>query len=204
MVLVGLLIVVAVAMEAGLTIHASERICRPPPPRTESNKKACLVIGDSVSIGYTPMVTNMTAGLCDVVHAPFSGDGGACDSSYALKCLPLWLNSTLEGDVPTYDAVIYNFGLHDTNDKQDDVEARDEFVPLDKVSELEPELRCSTPNSSFAFLPVREQSCCYSRRHQEVPTKCPDWLPADDTDAFSFGVSYASTRTRFWRRFRTL
>ena len=57
------------------------RICRPPPPYNATGrvKKACLVIGDSVSLGYTndgwgkpgsggQLAENMT-GICDVLHA---------------------------------------------------------------------------------------------------------------------------------------
>ena len=121
--------------------------------RLANHQRTCLIIGDSVSIGYTPMVANMTADLCDVVHAPFSGDGGACDSSYALKCLPLWLNQTLEGDVPTYAAVLYNFGLHDTNDKQDDFEARDEFVPLADIERLRERVAGGGPPAEVVVYP---------------------------------------------------
>jgi len=126
------------------------RICRPPPPynasmrttvKKERVKKACLVIGDSVSLGYTndafgkpgsggQLAENMT-GICDVLHAPFSGDGGACDSGYGLQCGALWLASSLNGDAaPEYAAITFNFGLHDTNDSGFDEEARDEHVPL--------------------------------------------------------------------------
>jgi hypothetical protein len=130
---------------------AALRICRPPPPyiargRTPNMeqrqaKKMCLVIGDSVSLGYTgdswngpgtggQLAENMT-GTCDVLHAPFSGDGGACDSKYGLQCAALWLGSSLNGDsAPKYDAITFNFGLHDTNDSGFDEEARDEHVPL--------------------------------------------------------------------------
>ena len=115
------------------------RICRPPPPYNATGrvKKACLVIGDSVSLGYTndagsggQLAENMT-GICDVLHAPFSGDGGACDTRYGLQCGKLWLSTSLSGAAaPEYAAITFNFGLHDTNDLGFDEEARDEHVPL--------------------------------------------------------------------------
>ena len=121
----------------------AQRICRPAPPRpaTNSSAPACLVIGDSVSLGYTGagwgtpdgggMLTLNMTGTCDVVHAPYSGDGGACDTRYGLQCGELWLTSALGGGAaPKYAAIVFNFGLHDTNDLGFDEEARDEFVAL--------------------------------------------------------------------------
>ena len=59
--------------------------------------QVCLVVGDSVSLGYTGPLTALLEKRCTVVHAPFSGDGGACDTNYALQCAEPWLNSTLDG-----------------------------------------------------------------------------------------------------------
>ena len=63
------------------------RICRPPPPKVNSSSvlPTCLVIGDSVSLGYMSPLTQLLRGTCNAVHAPFSGDGGACDTNYALQ-----------------------------------------------------------------------------------------------------------------------
>jgi hypothetical protein len=52
---------------------------------SHSLEQACLVVGDSVSLGYTSPLTQLLSGTCSVVHAPFSGDGGACDTNYALQ-----------------------------------------------------------------------------------------------------------------------
>ena len=81
------------------------------------------------------LALNMT-GDCEVLHAPFSGDGGACDVRYGLECGALWLGSTLAGDAaPKYDVITMNFGLHDTNDSGEDEESRDEFVPLQQYGD---------------------------------------------------------------------
>ena len=49
-----------------------------------------------------------------------------------MQCAPLWLSHSLDGtSAPNYSAIVFNFGLHDTNDLAFDEEARDEFVPLD-------------------------------------------------------------------------
>ena len=51
--------------------------------------------------------------LCQVQHAPFDFNyGGALDSEYGVKCLHLWL-TTLAQDPTRYDAIVFNFGLHD-------------------------------------------------------------------------------------------
>jgi hypothetical protein len=127
------------------TTTRSHRICRPAPPRVVAAADdddggllpVCLVVGDSVSLGYTGDLTALLKGTCSVVHAPFSGDGGACDTNYALQCAELWLNSTLSGAAarPEYAAVVFNFGLHDTNDSGEPEESRDEFVPLEQYGE---------------------------------------------------------------------
>lgn len=51
-------------------------------------------------------------GLCQVQHAPFAKGSGAVDSRYGVQCLSMMLSTTsLE---PThYDAVVFNFGMHD-------------------------------------------------------------------------------------------
>jgi hypothetical protein len=143
------------ALLAAPVLHGprAQRICRPAPPAPNSSSgagsvregghppPACLVIGDSVSLGYTGTafgkpgsggcLAHNLSGICDVLHAPYSGDGGACDTRYGLQCADLWLASTLGGrPAPKYAAIVFNFGLHDTNDLGFDEEARDEFVPL--------------------------------------------------------------------------
>jgi len=106
------------------------RICRPSPTYTSANK-TCLIIGDSVSIGYTSPLTPMMRSSCDLLHAPYSSDGGACDTRYGLQCGEMWLSQSLGGQgSPRYDVITFNFGLHDTNDEGKDEEARDEYVPL--------------------------------------------------------------------------
>ena len=52
--------------------------------------------------------------------------------NYTLQCARLWLSQSLDGSpAPKYAAIVFNFGLHDTNDLAFDEEARDEFVPRD-------------------------------------------------------------------------
>ena len=104
-------LVLLVGAAFGSPPQRSSRICRPPPPRPNSSQPVCLVVGDSVSIGMTNGVAIGMAGTCAVVHAPFSGDGGACDTNYGLQCADLWLGSALDGSpAPKYAAITFNFG----------------------------------------------------------------------------------------------
>ncbi|KAJ7337198.1 hypothetical protein OS493_010055 [Desmophyllum pertusum] len=112
-------------------ITAAERICRPGASHwsrsshTESTEKKCLILGDSISIGYQDYVTEMLEGDCIVHHAPWSGDGGSLDTRYILQCLPLLLSSSVYEPVH-YDAIIFNAGLHDV----DCCNYSSEYVPL--------------------------------------------------------------------------
>lgn len=51
--------------------------------------------------------------MCQVQHAPWdSFDGGALDTKYGLMCISLFL-ATTGGKDTHYDAIVFNFGLHD-------------------------------------------------------------------------------------------
>lgn len=87
--------------------------CKPGPPLPASTSlKNVLVIGDSVSLGYTPTVANLLADAALVQHAPWGGDGGAEETAYGLQCIKQWLFSP-NGTAFTADLVYFNFGLHD-------------------------------------------------------------------------------------------
>lgn len=62
-----------------------------------------LIIGDSISIGYTMPLTEMLRGKAEVVHNP----GNAVHSAYGLEKLDTWL-----GDAK-WDVIHFNHGLHD-------------------------------------------------------------------------------------------
>ena len=97
--MLGLLVCYVLASSAAAVTTKSLRICRPPPPRPAVSNggagRVCLVVGDSVSLGYTGPLTKSMAAACDVVHAPFSGDGGACDTRYGLQCAEMWWDTAL-------------------------------------------------------------------------------------------------------------
>ena len=62
-----------------------------------------LIIGDSISIGYTKPLTEMLEGQANLVHNP----GNAQHSSHGLKNLEKWLGDT------NWDVIHFNHGLHD-------------------------------------------------------------------------------------------
>jgi hypothetical protein len=73
----------------------------------------CVILGDSVSIGYTARVTESLGGVCTVQHAPWDvSDGGAGSTARGVACLDNWL--VTQAGVPyTADVILFNFGLHD-------------------------------------------------------------------------------------------
>ena len=72
----------------------------------------CLVVGDSVSIGYTPHVAAALADACAVQHAPLdTSDGGAEETAYGEQCLDYFLAAS-DGTATPPDVVFFNWGLH--------------------------------------------------------------------------------------------
>lgn len=85
------------------------------PSKTMAN---CLIIGDSVSLGYTPLVAGIMARnqSCQVQHAPWVGGGSANNAANGLANLQhcRWLSTAMRPDVDVpWDIVQFNFGLHD-------------------------------------------------------------------------------------------
>jgi lysophospholipase L1-like esterase len=62
-----------------------------------------LVIGDSISVGYTPVVTTLLAGKADVKH----NEGNAAHTNNGVAKLEEWLGET------KWKVITFNFGLHD-------------------------------------------------------------------------------------------
>ena len=78
-----------------------------------SDKKNVLVLGDSVSIGYTPFVNAALADVALVQHSPWGGDGGAEESAYGDQCLDYLLRAP-DGTPLRPNLLFFNFGLHNT------------------------------------------------------------------------------------------
>ena len=67
-----------------------------------------------------------------VQHAPWDyKDGGALDSKYGLQCLRLFLLTTML-ETTSYDIIIFNFGMHDINNKSPE----EYTVPTDYAKNL--------------------------------------------------------------------
>ena len=72
-----------------------------------------MIIGDSVSIGYTPNVAAHMASTALVQHSPYDiRDGGAEETAYGVECLDYMLRSP-SGELLEPDVIMFNWGLHD-------------------------------------------------------------------------------------------
>jgi lysophospholipase L1-like esterase len=76
---------------------------------SSGGRKHVLILGDSISIGYTPHVQKLLAGKAHVVR-PLKPDGSPenCgDSGMGVEHMDRWLGDT------RWDVIHFNFGLHD-------------------------------------------------------------------------------------------
>lgn len=69
----------------------------------QRDRKKVLIIGDSISIGYTPFVKTALAGTADVMHNP----GNAQHTGTGLRNIDKWLGNT------KWDVIHFNWGLWD-------------------------------------------------------------------------------------------
>ena len=74
-----------------------------------AQEKKILVIGDSISIGYTPFVTAALKGKAAVVH----NAGNAAHTRNGVAKIDEWLGDT------KWDVIHFNFGLHDLKIMED-------------------------------------------------------------------------------------
>lgn len=146
-------------------LNKDDGVFRPNPPSNgfvagsvtqHTRLKNVLIIGDSISLGAMGDLTMDLAGIASVEHAPFSSDGGALDSKYAMDTAdamvgansgPPWVNPSslpsghgrygdgcLNGTFlvsstqqpSTYDVISFNYGVHDV----DYSAYHEEYVPL--------------------------------------------------------------------------
>ena len=70
---------------------------------TDEKVKNVLIIGDSISIGYTPFVEKALAPGVAIAHNP--GNGGS--TVRGLDSIETWTNKR------QWDVILFNFGLHD-------------------------------------------------------------------------------------------
>lgn len=89
------------------------QVCEPGAqfPANHSSLPSIMVIGDSVSIGYTPQVASILANKAFVQHNPWSGGGGADDVGTGLECFESYTRDSMFED-QRWTLVSFNFGLH--------------------------------------------------------------------------------------------
>lgn len=85
----------------GVNVTTSICTCKPGPALPFSTTlKNVLIIGDSISIGYTPWVAKALASVALVQHSPWDvSDGGAEETAYGLQCLKYFLASPSGQDI---------------------------------------------------------------------------------------------------------
>lgn len=81
------------------------------PAPLSSSQPNVLIVGDSVSIGYTPLIAQFMAPVAAVQHSPWGGDGGAEEAAYGLQCLDYLLRAP-NGTPLRPDVLMFNWGLH--------------------------------------------------------------------------------------------
>lgn len=75
-------------------------------------KKNVIVLGDSVSIGYTRPLAQQLADIALVQHSPYDvSDGGAEETAYGLQCLDYFVRGP-DGRLLQPDVLVFNWGLH--------------------------------------------------------------------------------------------
>ena len=75
-----------------------------------------LIIGDSISIGYTPFVKEFLAGKANIYRPTFeNGEPENCEgTTKGVQNIDRWLTKTGLGESPyQWDIIHFNFGLHD-------------------------------------------------------------------------------------------
>ena len=100
------------AASRGAAAVAGRQVCKQGAPLPLSTQLPnVLVVGDSVSIGYTPLLAKYMAPKAFVQHSPWGGDGGAEEAAYGVQCLDYLLRAP-DGRPLRPEVLMYNWGLH--------------------------------------------------------------------------------------------
>ena len=93
-------------------------VCKTGPTEPFSTTlKNMIVMGDSVSIGYTPFLQQQLSSMVNIQHAPGDLiDGGVGDVQYGDQCLDYFLRAP-NGTLQIPDLILFNWGLHDLGNK---------------------------------------------------------------------------------------
>lgn len=124
-----------------------QQVCKTGGPLPFSTtKKNVIILGDSVSIGYTPNVAAIMNDTALVQHSPWGGDGGAEETRYGWKCLDYLLRAP-DSTPQRPDVLYFNFGLHNLNNDNTPGQAGPiaEYAPyLEKIAARLAALRPAT------------------------------------------------------------
>lgn len=91
-----------------------DEVCKTGPPLPfDADRKNILVVGDSVSIGYTPVVAQLMQTDALVQHSPWGGDGGAEETLYGFRCINNLIRAP-DGTPLSPDVLLFNWGLHNS------------------------------------------------------------------------------------------
>lgn len=108
-VLTGAYSATCVPSSGGANVSAVQ-VCTPGahyPP--SSTLPSVITIGDSVSEGYQPVVTDALKSFAFVQHSPWSTGGGADDVGNGLNCEEAFLRTAMWEEA-RWDAITFNFG----------------------------------------------------------------------------------------------
>lgn len=124
-----------------------QQVCKTGGPLPFSKtRKNVVILGDSVSIGYTPKVAAIMNATTLVQHSPWGGDGGAEETKYGDLCLDFLLRAP-DSTAQRPDVLFFNFGLHNLNNKRDPGQSGPiaEYAPyLEKIATRLAALRPAT------------------------------------------------------------
>lgn len=112
---------------------AKEMPAGPIPGAAASGLPRVLIIGDSISIGYTPGVQELLKGKAEVERIP--GNGSA--TSHGLANLPKWLGAA------KWDVIHFNFGLHDAKLPPEGIKHSEPAVYEKNLRELVKQLKAT-------------------------------------------------------------
>ncbi len=138
-----------------------------------------LVIGDSISIGYTPTMQTALGGTYDVAHNPCN----AMDSRWTAQHIDKWL-----AERPTFEAVTWNNGLWDCADWAPTSDAEYE----QNLHYIAQRLKAKTPKILFVLTtevlpgtPHRTDACVQGKNAIAINVMAQEGIPVLDLHAFS-------------------
>jgi len=120
-----------------------------------------IMIGDSVSIGYTTDVARMMKGEALVQHSPYAGDGGAEEAAYGLQCLPYFLR-TAQGTPLEADIVTFNWGLHDgpLGNRTDPGQQEDPSKYREELTQIATQMKATLPSTTKLLFLLTSPDMC--------------------------------------------